>query len=191
MKPINNWDKVQAAGDIESLPVGGYVCEIKQVKEVPNRSASGTHLEVLFDVCEGDFRGFFEQDYRSQDREDKFWRGVIRQNCPNEGSDKYEQHKKFFKRFINAIEDSNPGYHWDWNEAGLKGKRVGVLFGERERQSQKGTLYVITEAREVLHAEDARQGKYKIPEKKLLSPSNSASSGGFAPIEENDEELPF
>lgn len=191
MKAISNWENVQAAGNIESLPVGAYVCDIKQAKEVKNRNTSGTHLEIMFDVCEGEFRGFFEQDYRSQDREDKFWRGIIRQNVPQESSDKYGQQCKFFKRFINTIEDSNPGYHWDWNETGLKGKKIGVVFGEREKESQKGTVYTITEACEVIPADDARAGKFKAPEKKTL-PAKPAYSGGFAPVQDDDDgDLPF
>lgn len=192
MKPINNYENVQAAGNIESLPAGGYVCEIKQCKEVNNRNTPGTHLEIMFEVCEGDFRGFFEADYRNQDREDKFWRGLINQNIPDESSPKYAQQCKFFKRFTNTVEDSNPGYHWDWNEAGLKGKRIGVLFGEKEKKSQRGTVYIITEAREIVPVDDIRAGRYKVPEKKTLAPEASYGGyGGFTPVADDDSDLPF
>ena len=191
MNPIKNWNEVQAAGTIDNLPAGGYICEIKQCREVANKNSPGTHLEVSFEVCEGDFRGFFERDYRAQDREDKFWRGIINQNIPDEASQKYAQQCKFFKRFTNTVEESNPGYHWDWNEAGLKGKKIGVLFGEKEKKSQKGTVYIITEAREVVSIETIRNGSFKIPEKKTL-PAEPAYGGygGFTPVAD-DGELPF
>lgn len=189
MKPISNWNDVQAAGNIETLPAGGYVCEIQKCTEVRNRNSPGTHLEILFDVCEGDYRDFFAQDWKSQDREDKFWRGIINQNIPDETSSKYEQQKKFFKRFTNTVEDSNPGYHWDWNEATLKGRKIGVVFGEREKESQRGTIYTVTDAREIVTAEDIRTGKYKVPEKRTLQPA--PTYGGFSPVSDDDTEIPF
>ena len=190
MKPINNWDNVQAAGNIETLPAGAYVCEIMQAKETKNKNSDGTHLEISFDVCEGDYKGFFQQDWKGQDREDKFWRGIIRQNIPNEQSAKYILQCRFFKRFTNALEDSNPGYHWDWNEAALKGKKIGVVFGERERESQKGTVYTVTDATEMISVEDVKNGKFKVPEKKRLQ--RTASSAGFTPLDDVDDgDLPF
>lgn len=189
MKPISNWDSVQAASNPESLPAGGYVCEIKQSKEVKNKNSDGTHLEISFDVCEGEHIGFFQQDWKSQDREDKFWRGIARQNIPNENSSKFEQQKKFFKRFTNALEDSNPGYHWDWNEGALKGMKIGVVFGERERESQRGTVYTITEAAEMISADDVRKNNYKVPEKKCLQ-KQTTYSAGFSAVED-DGDLPF
>lgn len=190
MKPINNWDNVQAAGNIETLPAGAYVCEIMQAKESKNKNTDGTHLEISFDVCEGDYKGFFQQDWKNQDREDKFWRGVIRQNIPNEQSAKYSQQCRFFKRFTNALEDSNPGYHWDWNEGALKGKKIGVVFGERERESQKGTIYTVTDAAEIISVDDVKSGKFKVPEKKYLQ--KAPASAGFTPLDDEDEgDLPF
>ena len=193
MKPIPNFDKVQAPGNIENLPAGGYICEIRKCKEKANKNSNGTHLEIAFDVCEGDYRGFFEKDYRSQDREDKFWHGLINQNVPDESSAKYSQQCQFFKRFVNAIEDSNSGYHWDWNEEGLKGKRIGVLFGEKERKSQRGTIYIVTEAREIIAVDDVRDGRYKMPPKKALEPENATivNSAEFAPVSDEDDDLPF
>lgn len=189
MRPIQNWENVQAAGNREQLPPGGYVCEIKQAVEVKNRNNSGTHLELAVEIIEGEYKGFFERDWRAQTREDKFWAGVVRQNVPDEASNKYEQQCMFFKRFTNTVEDSNPGYHWDWNEVGLKGKKIGVVFGEQERMSQTGRQYTATVAQEIVTVEDIRQGNYKVPEKRLLAGGNtaqSASVGGFAA-----EDLPF
>lgn len=191
MKPIENWENVKAAGSIENIPAGAYVCEIKQVVEKSNKNSSGTHLEISFEVAEGEYKDFFGRDYRNQTREDKFWRGIIRQNVPNASSDKYATQASFFRAFTDNIEDSNPGYHWDWNEAGLKGKKIGVVFGEREKQSQKGTIYTVTDATDVICVEDARAGRFKMPEKKTINHSNNAF-GGFAPIAAGSaDDLPF
>lgn len=191
MKPINNWENVKPMGNsFETLPAGAYVCEIKQVVEKPNRNNGGSHLEVNFEVAEGEYKDFFSKDYRSQDREDKFWRGIINQNVPNESADNYENQKRFFRSFTNAVEASNPGYHWDWNENGLKGKKIGVVFGEREKQSQKGTIYTITNADKIISVEDVRSGNFKIPEKKCLVPTGNTFSG-FTAITPDSDDLPF
>ena len=190
MKPIKNFENVQeAGGEIQNLPVGGYVCEIKKCTEVANKLSNGTHLEILFDVCEGDYRDFFAGDYKGQQREDKFWRGVISQNIPIEGALKYEMQTRFFKRFVNVIEASNPGYHWDWNEAELKGKKVGIIFGAVERESQRGTRYMTTRATSFAPVDDIRADRYSTPEPRMLA---AASAAVAAPaVNAADDDLPF
>ena len=193
MKPIKNFENVQPAGSIDILPAGAYVCKIEKVTEEKNKSGSGTHLAVLFDIAEGDYREFFMADWKAQNREDKFWRGIIRQNIPDEKSEKYDMQCRFFKSFVNAIEDSNDGFAWDWDEKKLKGKLLGVVFREVERQSQRGTVYVTTQPETVCSAEAARNGTVKIPDRKTLAP---ATTGAFTPASgpvnvTPDEDLPF
>ncbi len=188
MKAIPNFDNVrEAGGEIVNLPAGAYVCEIKKCSEMSNRNNGGSHLEILFDIIEGDCAGWFERDYKAQDREDKFWRGIYNQNVPDESSPKYAMQCGFFKRFISLLEGSNDMYHWDWNEKGLKGLKIGVVFGEAEKRSQKGKIYLITRATDLISVEDARAGKFKMPEVKRLPGSSAA-----APVDvEDDGDLPF
>lgn len=198
MKAIKNWDKVQeASSGFEVLPVGGYVCEIKMAEEKSNKNNNGTHLEISFDVCEGDYRGFFAQDYKGQTREDKFWRGVIRQNIPLEGAEKYKKQCQFFKRFTTCLEKSNEGYTWDWHEERLKGKKIGVVFGEVERESARGIRYMVTMPQTIVTVEAVRTDDYKVPEPKMLG---YAALPGTAPAAQNpfgsaiaddDTDLPF
>ena len=191
MKPINNWENVQAPSTIENLPAGAYVCDIKKVTLCDNKSGNGQHLKFEFDICEGDYKDFFAKDYRSQTREDKFWNGVIRQNIPEESDAKYEIKAGFFKRVFDYIEESNPGYRWDWNEAGLKGKKIGVTFGEKEKMSQRGNIYTITESREIISVDNARTGNFRAPEKKTLT-TNANAVASFANTTIDDgSDLPF
>lgn len=186
MKAINNWDKVQATSDgFPTLPVGGYICMILKCEEKPNRNSGGTHLEVWFDVAEGDYAGFFGADYNSQQGENRFWRGIVYQNIPDESSEKYNQQCSFFKRFTNALEASNEGYHWDWNETGLKGKKIGVVFGEVERESRAGTRYFITRPDSVTDIESIEAVKYRVPKTKYLPVKPEATE------ELNEANLPF
>ena len=192
MKAIKNWDNVQAVGGFETLPAGGYVCEIKAAKEKPNRSGSGTHLEVMFDVDEGEYKGFFAKDYKSQTREDKFWSGTIRQNVPDEASPKFEQQAGFFKRFIANIEESNPGYHWGWDESTLAGKKIGVIFGEREKQSKNGRVYTVTYAENITTVEAVKLNDYTVPPVRRLPEAAPAVPAWVADAEAAEEsDLPF
>lgn len=193
MKPINNFDKVQpAGGSYDTLPAGAYVCKIQKCTEEKNRSGSGSHLAILFDIAEGDYREFFMADWKGQNREDKFWRGIIRQNIPDEKSDKYDMQCRFFKTFVNAVEDSNDGYDWDWDEKKLKGKLIGVVFREVEKQSARGTVYVVTNADSVCSVEAARNGTAKIPERKTLSvPGSPGFAPASGPADVSASDLPF
>lgn len=189
MKPINNWENIKPAGDIQVIPAGGYVCEIKKATEKPNKSGRGTHLEILFDVCEGEYSGFFEVDYRGQNREDKYWHGIIRQNVPDEASTKFDVQAGFFKRLMDDIESSNSGFHWAWDENALKGLKIGVVFGEVERESMRGTRYMTTQASAITTVENVREKKYKLPDPRMLPGSVPASASSAPALDAND--LPF
>ena len=71
----------------------------------------------------------------------------------------------------------------------MKGMKIGVVFGERERESQRGTVYTITEAAEMISADDVRKNNYKVPEKKCLQ-KQTTYSAGFSAVED-DGDLPF
>lgn len=192
MKAINNWDSVKVTGDFETLPAGGYICQIMSAKEKPNKNTSGSHIELMLDIAEGEFKGFFERDYKAQNGEEKYWRGVINQNIPNESSDKYDMQCGFFKRFTGAVEDSNHGYHWDWNEAGLTNKSCGCVFGEKEKESKKGTIYLATFANEIVSVADVKGGKFKLPEvKKIAGKTQSNIPSSFSGLKLDDGDLPF
>ena len=190
MKPINNYDSIkEAGGEIENLPAGGYVCRIEKCVEKQNKNNGGSHLEIMFDIVEGEYKGWFADDWKNQNREDKYWHGIIRQNIPDETSAKYDMQCSFFKRFTNNIEASNPGYHWDWNEVGM----IGVVFGEVERESQRGTRYMTTQADSIVSVDAVRSEKYKLPAPKMLerSTTNPAFNAPvFTPVEE-ESDLPF
>lgn len=191
MKPINNWENVQEmGGEIENIPAGAYVCEVKKAEEKQNRNG-GSRLEISFDVCEGDYREWFMQDWRAQNREDKFWRGIVNQNIPDENSPKYDTQCGFFKRFVNQVEVSNPGYHWAWDENTLVGKKIGVVFGEVERESQRGTRYLVTQASGVISVDDVRSGKAKIPAPKMLAAPSAITQAATNLADINVDDVPF
>lgn len=198
MKPFKNYEKTQTFSSRPTLPAGGYVCKIMNAEEKVYKSSKGTFnkLEISVDIIEGEFSGFFANDYRTQQTEDKRWKGVLRMSVPtDDGSDMDEKIKSMFKTNITAIEDSNSGYHWDWNEKALKGLIVGCLFQSQE-WAWEGKSGWKSQPYGFIDAEKIRSGDFKVPKPKPLNGSTSASSAQASDsmkdfTEVSDSDLPF
>ena len=74
----------------------------------------------------------------------------------------------FFKAFITAVEKTNQGYHWDWDEKKLIGKNVIAIFGEEEYLDNEGNVKIATRVTEFRSIEAYNEGKLKAPELKKL-----------------------
>lgn len=197
MRPINNWNNVKPAtmGDFAKLPAGGYVCKIKQAKvEQKQRQDQTTYemLSIAFDIYEGDYAGYFEDQYRESTYSDKKWKGVIRQIIPSDdGTVKDERIKSFFKGAITAIEESNPGYHFNFDERTLTDKLVGILFREEEydyegRQGMTVKPFVMMDIHKVA------TGEFTVPKPKMLNREQGVIPGSvFPPTYQNGEYQSF
>ena len=132
IKKPKNWENVQAAKERAVLPAGGYVVKIIAAKVASYPSSDGScfeKLEIALDIDDGDYKGFYDAEYKSQTQEERKWKGVLRQYLPlDDGSDRDEWTKSSLKALTDAVEDSNSGYRWDWDETKLKGKEVGCIF---------------------------------------------------------------
>ena len=193
MRKFSNWENVKPAAERQQLPKGGYIVRILDAKIRTYTSDKGTFekLEISVDIAEGEFKDFYANDYRSQTQEDKRWKGVLRQYIPtDDGSEKDDWTKSVFKAMTDAVEDSNPGYHWDWNETGLKGKTVGALFRSEEWEYQGKTGFA-TRCFKFIPAELVKSGKFKVPADKLLTKAVSGSSGQNFEEISSDGDLPF
>ena len=188
MKPYSDFKAEKAAsGGREILPKGGYVCEIKNVK-IEEYSGGFQVLVLAIDVVEGQYAGFFRKDFDQNTREDKQWRGKYRVNIPmDDGSEKDAWTKRVFNNFIYSIQESNPGYVWDWEEKKLKGKKIGVLFREREWEMNGRTGWS-TEAAGSAPAQDIRDGTFKLPKDKPLKNRPVVQE---AETVEDESDLPF
>ena len=126
-----NWDSVQEFSDRPKLPLDAYVCRVKQVSFADTNY--GPQLLILFDIEEGEQRGFFSKEFKANTMQDKKWKGVLRHFLPkDDGTDNDERTKSSFKGLTTAFEHSNPGYTWNWEETSLVGKLVGLLFRNEE-----------------------------------------------------------
>jgi hypothetical protein len=90
-----------------------------------------------------------------------------------------------YKGLIVAIEQSNPGYKWDFDEGTLKGKTCACIFREEEYIGQNdGKVHTTTRAYQIIPVED--MDKATVPEKKCIEQKPQEPGGYFG-----DEEIPF
>ena len=197
MRPFNNYETTQTISARAQLPVGAYICRILKAEEKVYNSSKGEwhKLEVSFDISEGEHKDFYANDYRAQSGEDKKWKGVLRMNIPtDDGSEADGWAKRSFKTNILAIEESNNGYHWDWNEAQLKGKTVGIVFRSEEWE-YNGKRGWRTAPFKMVPAADVKSGNIKIPDPKPLNGKAASQASTAADLSDFVEvasaDLPF
>lgn len=162
MKKFGGFDEAKKAAAIrpgEKLPAGAYVCKILGVKYEEGAEGRSDMIVMQFDISEGEYEGFFKKQYDADDRDDKKYKGQTRIYVPtDDGSEKDGWTKRSFAGWINALEQSNNGYVWDWNEKKWKGKTLGIVFGETGALIE-GRSVVFTEARFGVSADEVREGK--------------------------------
>jgi hypothetical protein len=185
MKKYDGYEQAQAfTGDFETLAAGGYVCKI--LKVTSEDKDYGTLLRIGFDIAEGEHKDFYKRSFERKKltNPDAKWGGMYYQTVK-------EDDLKYFKGFITAIEGSNSGFNWDWDEKKLVGKLFGGLFGEEEYEGTDGEVRKSVKCKQVRTADKIRTGDFTVPEcKKLCGSSNNS----FYPINEEAEdpsELPF
>jgi hypothetical protein len=193
IEQFKDYNKVKAYSDFPTLPKGGYILKIMGVSVQTN--SNGKYLQIGCDIAEGEYKDFFTEQYKNDQRSEKKWGCNFLLSIPkDDGSEKDGWTKRSFKTFTTALEESNNGYHFDWDEQKFKGKLIGGLFNEREYQKTDGTIGRATNLDRVCAAEKIRKGDYKLPEDKLIKKSGNNTSGmdGFVNVPEGtNEELPF
>lgn len=191
----NNWNEVQEYTERQKLSVGAYVCKVKKVA-VQDLGQYGQQLCILFDIVEGEFSGFFTDEFKNNTMNDKKWKGVLRQWLPrNDGSEKDEWTKRSLKGLTNSFERSNPGFVWNWDEQQLVGKIIGIIF-RNEEWDYNGKHGWTAKPFRGMDAEKVRKGEFTIPDDKPLQnssaePAYSAPVTDFSIIEDEDNQLPF
>ena len=193
MKAFNGYEKTQAYTGAAKLPAGGYVLKILAVKFEPGKGDVSDQLIISYDIAEGDQEGFYQKNYAAQTGEDKRWKGSKSLWLPkDDGSERDEWTKRKFKTFIVCVEDSNDGFHWDWDESKLKGKLVGGIFNEKEYEFNGNTGFY-TALHHFVAVETIRQSDFKVPAPTYLKNKPAAPMPGeFVDVKPGSpEELPF
>lgn len=195
----NNWNEVKEFSERRKLDINAAVAKVKQA--VVKSTDYGDQLCILFDIAEGDYAGFYKEDFDRQmpkPGEEKKWKGLLRLFLPtNDGSEKDEWTKSTLKGMATAFEKSNPGYQWNWDEKSLAGKLIGILFRDEEWEWNGKAGWAKRPFR-AISVESVREGSFTVPNKKALNrETNIGYTAGysepntFATVDDPDEELPF
>lgn len=177
MKAFDGYDEVKVNNFGERLKLGGHICKILEVKiEELTSKVDGKKFEQLiikFDIEAPDEQaGFYNKKFVEDAKADALkakWKGFHRISIPTNESEDYI--KSSFKAFTTSVEESNPGYKWNWEENTLVGKVFGGIFGLEEFVATDGNILTSTKiryVRSVAKVEEADIPKVKLADKSLI-----------------------
>ena len=195
IKKPSNYDNVEVMEfDFTPIELGAHKGIIMKAEEYTSPQSGKTSLKVSVDTAKDDKQPeYFAEQYKNDNRIDKRW---------NNSAIKYislgeeENQVKMLKAFITAYENSN-GCQFDWGKdwEQLKGKKIGLVFGQEEYTSQDGTTKLATKLRDFRSID--KVDNIKIPKVKKLDNTyvdyNDYISSENEPneIEISDDNLPF
>ena len=173
-----------------ALPAGGYVAQIQSARVESYHW--GTVLVIAYDVIEGEHKDHFRKQFEENNDPNRKWKGTFRLTVPNEKSQYFATEKRTFNNFIFALEESNSGYHFDWDEKHLKGKFFGALVRNKEFLSDKNEKITTTECGGCTDIQSIRDGSFTPLKDKLLK-EGAAPAQIASAIDDitDDDDLPF
>lgn len=175
MKKIDNFDLINEAGEFRRLPAGIYGVVITDVVDKPEDE----YLEVYCDITKGEYKDYFK---------------TLVQNGLPDRSKHIRSYKTnalpFFKAFITAVEKTNNGFKWDWDEKKLIGKNAIAVVGEEEYLDKNGEVKIGSKIVEFRSLEAYKSGKIVVPALKKL-PENTIAAPTTTTVDVTDDELPF
>lgn len=188
MKPSYQGFEAKKTSNFVELPsVGAYVAEIKAVRllEKGEGNVQRDTIELLLDIVEGDCKGRYTEVYNDQKErygDSAQYKGRFRLVPPIDGDEDWK--KRTFEGNLWCVEQSNPGYKWDWDEKKLAGKKVGIsvrkrlyTYNDKDRET--------TEIGKFETVDDVRNGKckpMKDRDNRTVGSSNNTDGSGFTEV---------
>ena len=135
MEKINNWSEIEAKGmeDFKPLPIGAYECIIKEAEVHKSETSGKETFRVAVDIASGDYKNYYQDKFDKNTNMNKTWDNNATRYLAFQGDN-----VAYFKGFITSVENSNPGYTWDWDESKLIGKKICGVFQYEEYENQEG-----------------------------------------------------
>ena len=181
-----DFESAQAfSGEAERMTPGGHIVKIMNARNETSKNGKAM-LVVSFDICEGSpLDGYYRRrhDAKKNSGFTSGWGGVVRFMIF--GRDGVSTNG-YFKGFVTAVEESNAGYRFDWDERSLAGKLVGLVFGEEEYKGNDGTVRTGVKAQQARSVNAIREGVPVPPVRKLSGAHAAQTQGGFTEADEND-----
>ena len=197
MKKFKDYNETQSYAESARLPVGGYIVKVQNVRFEEGTNGNSDRLVLMVDIHEGEYKDFYKKQYESQTGEDKKWKGTFTIYCPkDDGSERDQWTKRRFKTIMEHIEESNPGYSWNWDENTLKGKLFGALVGEINTEID-GRDITYNAIRFTTTVDHIKKGNFKIPEPYSRGGASAGvkkeatGNEGFMSVDGTQEEIPF
>ena len=134
MKKPNNFENTKAQGEFTPVELGGHKLVIKQVSEKKSKNNKDM-IVILFDFAADDSQPeYFSKMFADDIRPEKKWPNQATQYILVE--DENGNTSRSFKTFCTCVEHSNPNFScWknddSFNFQGIKGKKIGGVFGEQ------------------------------------------------------------
>lgn len=182
MKPkYSGYEAKKSGGFIELPPQGAYIGKILNVKVEPSYDKSHDQLVLMLDVTEGEYAGRYMEVYNDQKERfpDCKYRGTLRITVPEENEPEQNAWmKSIFEGAMWAVEQSNDGYSWDWDEKKLKGKAVGFSVRNRSYTTDDGKNRSTTEIGRLESIAEIRDGKVR-PMKDRDTRTNKTEDDGM------------
>ena len=184
MRVIENYDEIKASsGEFERPGNGGYVLEIVAVTDVPYnaQTGKGDYLRIDYDIADGDFKGYYTKQ-NERFGGGKWFANVIKSYK--------EKALGMFKHFTNCVEESNPGFKWNWREQDLVGCRFGATLQEEEYEKNDGSIGTRLIVKDIKTVKQIMDGDFKVPTTKKLE-RTVAPVIDFAVLDNSTDDLPF
>ena len=194
------YDEININEEFEKLELGGHKGIIIKAEEYTSPQSGKTSLKVSVDTAKDDKQPeYFKKQYENDTRIDrKYPNGAIKYVPLGEE----ENQIKMLKSFITAYENSN-NCKFDWNKDWdqLKGKKIGIVFGQEEYTSQDGTTKLATKLNQFRSID--KVDNVQIPKVKLLdgtyveyeeytkSSADKAKDLFGSSVEISSDDLPF
>lgn len=116
MQEYKGWENVEAGSEFERLPNGAYICTILNAEDVADKQ----YLKIEFDITGGCDKKYLEFSKKAYENVDFWMLSMIRSYKDTAIS--------MFKGFTQAVEKSNDGYKWNWDESTLEGQDIGCVI---------------------------------------------------------------
>lgn len=175
------------------LPAGGYICRILKAEECVS-STGKDMLKVAFDICDGNYNGYFMDQFQDRKAAAEDPTAV---KWPFSGTkwilfyDNEGATSRNFKSFCTALKESGAEV-WKKDELNLKGikdSQVGIIF-RREEQEYQGKTSWRTVPLRFTAVSKIEEGGFRVPEDKPLNkaPLDFTGVDSFSAAE---EDIPF
>ena len=183
----------KSGGFLELPPKGAYVAEIQAVRFVEGTDGQRDRIECFMEIVEGEYANRFHEVY--EDQKERFgddsakYKGIFRLVPPVDGDEDWR--KRSFEGNLWCVQESNPGYTWDWDEKKLKGKKVGINLRKRLYTYNDKDRETVEIAR-FETVDDVRNGKVKpAKDRDQREKQSSESVSGSEFTEVNDVSVPW